>query len=227
MKTSVLANPTIFLVRHGQTEMNKGAQKEFRGWLDPKLDATGIKQANEAGDKVAQFPIAHIYAGDLTRTQQTAHAIAQKTGAAVTTTPTLRPWQYGEFTGMPINDDSLAALKHFQDNPDMKVPKGESYSDFIGRYSKPVQAARQYVEQNPTQALVLVTHSRNLYPLRTMLGENVEPPIKETPSKETGMPGPESTGSVWAVEFLPTGQHQISEVKARSTKLEAPLGPQP
>lgn len=205
-----LNKPTVFFARHGETEMNK--EKLLRGWDNPPLDKNGIEEAKQAAQSLMQYPLYHIYAGDLQRTRQTAHIISVKTHTAVTHIGSLRPWNYGKLTGKPVNAETHALLQWYQDHPDEKVPGGESYGDFIKRYSIPVQAARSWALKHPHKAIVLVTHSRNLYPLRRMLGDKTAPiPVHETASTKVGMPGKEEPGSVWKVEFDPDGSFEISK----------------
>lgn len=205
-----LNKPTVFFVRHGETEMNK--ENLLRGWDNPSLDRNGINEAKQAAQTLTKYPLYHIYAGDLQRTRQTAHIIGVKTHTAVTHIGALRPWNYGVLTGKPVNAESLATIQYYQDHPDEKVPKGESFNTFLKRYSVPVQAARSWALKHPHKAIVLVTHSRNLYPLRRILGDAKAPiPVHETSSKFMGMPGKEEPGSVWKVEFSPDGKFEISK----------------
>lgn len=205
-----LTKPTVFFVRHGETEMNK--ENLLRGWDNPSLDKNGIDEAKQAAQTLKKYPLYHIYAGDLQRTRQTAHIISVATHTAVTHIQSLRPWDYGVLTGKPVNAENLAKLQYYQDHPDERIAKGETYNTYIKRYSATVQAAKNWVMKHPGQALVLVTHSRNLYPLRRILGDKNAPiPIHETNSKTVGMPGKEDPGSVWKVEFSPDGKFEISK----------------
>lgn len=205
-----LNGPTVFFVRHGETVMNK--ENLLRGHDNPSLDRNGIEEAKKSAQTLSAYPLYHIYASDLQRTRQTAHIIGVKTNTAVTHVGALRPWDYGKLTGKPVNAETLATLQHYQDHPDEKVPGGESYNSFLKRYFVPVQAARSWSLKHPDKAIVLVTHSRNLYPLRRLLGEKDAPiPVHETKGSSAGMPGEESPGSVWKVEFSPDGQFDISK----------------
>lgn len=205
-----LNKPTVFFVRHGETVMNK--ENLLRGWDNPSLDQKGIDEAKKSAQSLEGYPLHHIYAGDLQRTRQTAHIIGVKTKTAVTHIHSLRPWDYGKLTGKPVNSETHGALQYYQDHPNEKVPGGESYDTFIARYSHPVQAARSWALKHPDQAIVLVTHSRNLYPLRRILGDKKAPiPVHETTSSAAGMPGEEAPGSVWKVEFSSDGKFEISK----------------
>lgn len=200
-----LSKPTLLFVRHGSTVLNEPGNEKLRGMLDPKLDDDGIKDAHRAAEKVAEYPLHHIYAGPLKRTMKTAQIISKHTGAAITPTPALDPWDYGEMTGKPVNKENLDKLTAFQEKPTQTVPGGEAYAEFYKRFADAVDKATQYVHSNPSKALLLCTHSRNLYPLKSILGDQTKPiPVHE----KTYEPG-----SVWKVEFNPAAPYGFTMEK--------------
>lgn len=175
-----LTKPTLIFVRHGDTIMNE--RGELRGWDDPELDQLGHEQAKQAGEKIAKLavPIHHVYSGTLKRTRDTAKYVSGSTGVNTSETEGLNPWDYGQFTGMKENHKNLKKLKFFQDRPDIQTPQGESFNSFIKRYGTVLRAAADYVHRFPDKALVLVTHSRNLYPTRNILNGKNRIPLKDT-----------------------------------------------
>ena len=50
---------TLIMMRHGQSEWNK--HNLFTGWVDIPLSQKGIKEAIEAGKKIAHIPIDYIF----------------------------------------------------------------------------------------------------------------------------------------------------------------------
>lgn len=184
------------MVRHGDTQMNE--KNLLRGWDDPELDPLGHEQAKKAGAKIASLgvPIHHVYSGTLKRTQDTAKYVSDATNVQSTAIPGLNPWDYGQFTGQKENHKTLKKLKFFQDRPDITVPQGESFNSFIKRYGIVLKAAADYVHRFPEKALVLVTHSRNLYPTRHILNGKSRIPLKDTEY------GP---GTIHKIEFSPDG----------------------
>jgi len=60
---------TLYIVRHGQTDLNKQGIVQGRG-RDTDLNATGRKQANQFYDAYKSIPFDKIYISELKRTQQ-------------------------------------------------------------------------------------------------------------------------------------------------------------
>lgn len=174
-----LTKPTLYMVRHGDTMMND--QHLLRGWDDPELDPLGHEQAKKAAEKIAKLnvPLHHIYSGTLKRTRDTAKYVSDATGVGTSETPGLNPWDYGQFTGVKENRKNLKKLKFFQDRPSIQVPQGEGFGKFLDRYGKTLSSAKDYVHKFPEKALVLVTHSRNLYPTRHLLNGKSRIPLKD------------------------------------------------
>lgn len=70
----MVTSTTIYLLRHGDYENPKNI---FHGRLPGfPLSAKGHQQAGKLGESMAHLPIAAVYASPLTRTYQTAQAIA-------------------------------------------------------------------------------------------------------------------------------------------------------
>jgi broad specificity phosphatase PhoE len=191
-----LSKPTLLIVRHGDTSMNDA--NELRGWDDPPLNEEGHAQAHLAAEKIRKMdvPLHHIYSGTLDRTKKTAAHIRAATGVDTTETPALNPWDYGDLTGQPENHANQKKLKFFQNRPNIPTSNGESYGNFVGRYGKVLTSAKDYVHKFPEKALVLVTHSRNLYPTKHILDGHSQIPTKDPQY------GP---GTVHKVEFDPGG----------------------
>lgn len=206
MKQKKVTKPTLVFFRHGKTAMNAATANgkgELRGWDDPPLTPEGHKEAKATAAHVAQYPLAHIYSSPLTRASQTAHHAAEATGAKVTHTNGLLPWNYGDFTGKYEDEKTLKQLKFYQDRPGITVPGGEKYRNFKDdRYSPTVAKLAQYAHQTAKQgkAVGVSTHSRNLYPLPNILSGGKKPiPI------HGGYP----PGTVVVVEFNPDGSYSL------------------
>ena len=153
--------PTLYLVRHGETAANRPDQEVVRGWSNVPLDPNGLRDLQKLASQFSQTPIHYVVASDLDRAAQTGKAIADATGAQFVTSPSLRPWNTGILTGRPKHDVQPDII-HYMTHPNETVPGGESYGDFYARnhdaHSKLMNASLQYPDEN----IVAVSHSRNL-----------------------------------------------------------------
>lgn len=140
--------------------------KRIRGSADVPLNNEGQAQAEEVGKQIG--PLDHILASPLTRSKQTAIALAKYTGAPITLTKDLHPWRLGAFEGEPVNSvkDILSnlALNH----PDAKMPgrspisteDGESYHDFDHRLIPFMAQLMTHFQQDPRGRIAVVSHLR-------------------------------------------------------------------
>lgn len=60
----------LILLRHGQSQWNK--LNRFTGWVDVSLSEKGIEEAIDAGKKIQNIPISHVFTSTLIRAQMTA-----------------------------------------------------------------------------------------------------------------------------------------------------------
>ena len=91
-------NPTVFLVRHGKTEFNKGNDEESRlkgTKFDLPLTDEGHEEAKKAAATIAGYPIASVRHSEMQRSAQTAKHIEDATGQKSTTDQHFDPWDVG------------------------------------------------------------------------------------------------------------------------------------
>jgi broad specificity phosphatase PhoE len=86
------------LVRHGQSTWND--QGRIQGQLDPPLSELGREQARRVAERLSGRRFAAFYTSDLSRTQETAAAIAQAIGMEPVANPQLREVGLGAWEGM-------------------------------------------------------------------------------------------------------------------------------
>lgn len=89
----------VYLVRHGESEA--AAEDRFAGEIDVPLSERGREQASRLGERLSGQPIAAVYASPLSRTMETARAIAAPHGIEVTPRPELREISHGHWEGLP------------------------------------------------------------------------------------------------------------------------------
>jgi broad specificity phosphatase PhoE len=88
----------LVLWRHGQTEWN--VDNRFQGQADIPLDALGREQARLTAPVLAALGPTALFASDLSRTYETAQALAAVTGLAILTDKRLREIHVGSWEGL-------------------------------------------------------------------------------------------------------------------------------
>lgn len=137
-KEEVKMQPTIYVVRHGKTEMNSDSadgKDRIRGWIDVPLDVEGKEQAVKLGEFFKDKGIIRIYSANLVRALETAQAISAATGAPIDE-PSIdfRPWNLGIFQGEESKKVHPEIARIAKNDPTTPVPRGESFDSFKDRY---------------------------------------------------------------------------------------------
>ena len=149
----------IYLIRHGQTEMNRVGR--FQGRLDSPLTALGEDQARRVGARLKALAAEvggdwAIDASPLGRTRRTAQLIAEEMGLAVRChDPRLTEVDFGPWEG--LTRDQIVALR-----PDLveakafflRCPDGESFEALSGRVRSWMDGAAAQAEHR-----IAVTHA--------------------------------------------------------------------
>jgi probable phosphoglycerate mutase len=155
---SNLNNMHMLIIRHGATVLNErhDSPDQIRGWKDVPLDAHGKREAKEVARQLAHAGIEAIWSSDLQRARATAEELGKTTGAPITYTHMLRPWNLGELTGKTTKD-VMPKVRHHVMHPDEIVKDGESFNSFK---SRTFAGMREAMRHTPEQVLAIVTHHR-------------------------------------------------------------------
>ncbi|MDT0481079.1 bifunctional RNase H/acid phosphatase [Streptomyces doebereineriae] len=95
------APATFVLLRHGETPLTPQKRFSGSGGTDPALSEIGREQAERAAEALAgRGTIQHILASPLTRTRQTAAAVAERLGIEVTVEDGLIETDFGAWEGL-------------------------------------------------------------------------------------------------------------------------------
>jgi len=147
----------LIAVRHGETAWN--VDTRIQGQIDIGLNATGLWQAERAGQALADEDISVIYASDLARAWQTAEAIARPHGLAVQPEPRLRERAFGHLEGMSFAEiESMLpedAKRWRERDPEFEPVGGESLLTFRDRVTR---VAAELAARHPGQLVMLVAH---------------------------------------------------------------------
>jgi len=147
----------LIAVRHGETAWN--VDTRIQGQLDIGLNATGLWQAQRAGQALADERIGAIYASDLSRAWQTAEEIAKPHGLTVQAEPGLRERAFGRFEGMSFAEIEAMlpedARRWRERDPEFEPEGGESLLVFRDRVTR---VAAELAARHPGELVTLVAH---------------------------------------------------------------------
>ena len=97
-----MAETTILLVRHGETDSN--AEGRIQGQTNTPLNERGRAQAQALADELAGEAIAAVYSSDLDRARETAEILAGRLDLPVVVDPALRERNFGSWEGRTVDE---------------------------------------------------------------------------------------------------------------------------
>ena len=114
----------IVFVRHGQTAVNR--EGCFQGRLDAPLTELGRDQARLVAQRLSTSGAELVLTSPLVRASETAHAIADASGAAVELDDRLLEIAYGEWDGLKLGDVTVEQWETWRHDPSFTPPGGEN-----------------------------------------------------------------------------------------------------
>jgi broad specificity phosphatase PhoE len=117
--------PTIYLVRHGETEWSKSGR--HTGRTDLPLTPEGEKEARALRSRLAGKAFDHVLTSPLRRAART----AELAGFTATPDSDLREWDYGDYEG--LTSAAIRALRPDWDLFSHGCPGGESIHQMADR----------------------------------------------------------------------------------------------
>ncbi|MFG2935713.1 bifunctional RNase H/acid phosphatase [Streptomyces sp. NPDC048282] len=162
------APATFVLLRHGETPLTPQKRFSGSGGTDPALSDVGLEQARRVAEALARRgTIEDILASPLTRTRQTAGAVAERLGLDVTVEEGLKETDFGAWEGLTFGevrerhpDDLNAWLADPEAHP---TGGGESFAETATR----IAATRdKLVAAYAGRTVLLVTH---VTPIKTFV----------------------------------------------------------
>ncbi len=141
----------IYIIRHGQTELNN--RQVLQGRSDYPLNEKGIQQAEETAKLLEGISFSAVYSSPLIRAVRTAEIIAPD--VPVTIDDRLIEMEYGKYEGMDLTNPAPEVIIFFSDFVHNPAPPGmESLAGVTAR-------AGEFMEEKcRTDADILVsTHA--------------------------------------------------------------------
>ncbi|MFF5299937.1 bifunctional RNase H/acid phosphatase [Streptomyces sp. NPDC013161] len=162
------APATFVLLRHGETPLTPQKRFSGSGGTNPSLSTVGRDQAERAATALAtRGTIQHIIASPLTRTRETAAAVADRLGLPVTIEEGLRETDFGAWEGLTFGEvrerypDDLTTW--LADPTAQPTGGGESFADTATR----IAATRdKLTAAYAGRTVLLVTH---VTPIKTFV----------------------------------------------------------
>lgn len=147
----------IIAIRHGETAWN--VDTRMQGHLDIPLNDTGLWQARQVAQALADEAIDAIYSSDLQRAWVTASAIAETTRAPLTADQGLRERSFGVLQGRTFAEieaeDPDLAYRWRKRDPDFAPAEGES---LIALRDRITRTTHQIAARHVGEQIVLVAH---------------------------------------------------------------------
>ena len=135
----------LLLVRHGQTSWNDSGRAQ--GHTDIPLDPTGLDQAEKLAEALEDYPFDRILTSDLSRSFQTAKAVADACGVPLETRLDLRERCFGEWEGLPFGTVTKNIHQRAEglgiSAQEVRPPGGESFQDVWDRLDPLERALRK------------------------------------------------------------------------------------
>ncbi|HSM24624.1 MAG TPA: histidine phosphatase family protein [Anaerolineaceae bacterium] len=152
-----MLSTTIYFIRHGETDWN--LQQRYQGQKDIPLNTTGTNQAQKIASSLVGKKFSALYSSDLSRAVQTAQEIEKIVNLPITTNPSLREINQGEWEGQYIKDVLTAqgdVVRSIYMNPyTSRKPGGESIGEVAERMYTFLD---QLVEKHNQETIIVVSH---------------------------------------------------------------------
>jgi probable phosphoglycerate mutase len=161
--TGALAEATILLVRHAETDWNR--EKRWQGLTDLSLNDRGREQARALAELLEGVPFTAVYASDLRRAYETAVAVAERKGLRVTPLRELREVDVGSWTGLS-QDEIKARFGDAYTQMRTRTGRGWQGGETLAEMGcRVLEATRRIAREHPGELVLVVTHSG---PVRTV-----------------------------------------------------------
>lgn len=156
---------TLYLIRHGETVDN--AAHLMQGQTQGRLNAVGLRQAEELRERFRQLRVDAFVSSDLRRAIETCEVIAEPHGAMVQPTPLLRERDWGDFTGRYIPDlQGLPFPENVESLEEMKRRARRFLDEMSSRY--PNQTVLAVGHGIINKAIQSVFHHRPMSEIKRM-----------------------------------------------------------
>lgn len=142
-----------FLLRHGATDWNR--QGRTQGHSDIELNDEGIRQSQDAAQRLRDSGAVALYSSDLSRAMRTAEIVGDVLGLQVQKVPALREIDEGDWEGLTEQQIEMKWPDLWAARTSVQRPGGETPQEAVARALRFLVNAGQ---QHRGEAFVAVTH---------------------------------------------------------------------
>lgn len=154
----------ITVIRHATTMEDEKGQNS--GQNDVLLNKEGVQKMTDEAEKLRFQSVDKIYSSPTPRAVQSSEIIKKVAGIPFQTEDGLKAWDLGEFSGKPDGDFDE---KYYVEHPDVKVPGGESFNEFVQH----TQEALSNIYKDSSNYSIL-THSKTVRLMQALESTNGE-----------------------------------------------------
>jgi broad specificity phosphatase PhoE len=140
----------IYLLRHGQTNLNKNGK--FQSAIDKDLNELGKKQTELLGKRIQKYHIDIIYSSDLKRVVETSKILNNYIGTEIIIKEELREINMGAWDALTIEEryinNEYYAKEWHKHLADLPYPDGECGQDVCKRVKKIIEDIKKQQYKN-------------------------------------------------------------------------------
>lgn len=186
----------LVLLRHGESQWN--LENRFTGFKDVELSENGVREAKEAGKRIAAADIRFdtVFTSTLKRAYETATLAMQSAGqedviSSMIRHDDLRERDYGDLTG--LNKDETRAkygeeqVHIWRRSYDVRPPGGECLEDVVEKRVRPYYESHIRPELEKGRNVLVAAHGNSLRAMLIILGTETPDTINQA-EIPTGVP---------------------------------------
>ena len=169
---------TIVLVRHGETDWNRG--RRFQGHADIPLNAAGLAQVRDLAEQLAGEAFSAAYTSPLRRARESAELLAARLGVEVRPCDALKEVDVGSWSGLTVPEVESRFPEGYARWVDWRCAgweDGETY-DELGR--RVVRGLLEITRRHPGTQVLAVTHGG---PIRAAAAAALQLQLHEVPAE--------------------------------------------
>lgn len=150
---------SLFIMRHGRTALDPTHRSD--GWLDLPLSDDGRVRLLTAQQYLKDIPLTRVYAPSFLRTSESANIISSGNinhPQVVVASDDAKTWNLGVFAGTQKKPNK-PKVAYFMDHPDKSPEGGESYNNFVHRFTPWLESRKREVMEGQGPYLLVLSGS--------------------------------------------------------------------